>query len=266
MTNFRPSIARDPSHRTKRWLGAAALLLLGLYFCETLITGEIAFYIAPQFFWLAGLAGLIFLAMGAVNIAALLAEKPTSADSELALHPLETPGLSNRVQISWLVLAIIAFPVALGVFLPAKPLSASAIGNGGLSLSLNSAPGAAATFTIAPQERNVLDWSRAFSSSANPDEFAGQPADVIGFVYRDIRFAEASQFMVGRLTMVCCTADALAIGVIIETTDALTWPQDSWVRVRGQIQVRQFDGQPTPMLIAESIEPTDMPARPYLFQ
>ncbi|PJF37516.1 MAG: hypothetical protein CUN55_21665, partial [Phototrophicales bacterium] len=55
------------------------------------------------------------------------------------------------------------------------------------------------SLTIIPSERNVLDWARAIASSDNISEFNRQEAKVIGFVYRDSRFAK-DQFMVSRFT------------------------------------------------------------------
>jgi uncharacterized repeat protein (TIGR03943 family) len=252
--------------RTRLWLQAALELLLGLYLLETLITGEISFYIAERFNWLAVLAGVILLVMGSVSVITLLTEAP--ADPQLAPRTvtLNANLMGHTHQPArWLMLVVLAIPLALGILVPARPLGASAIGQSGVTTSLTVAAGDTNTFSIAPEQRNVLDWVRAFSATTNPEEFSGQPADLIGFVYRDARFDEASEFMVARFTVSCCTADAIALGVIVNTENALKWTQDTWIRVRGRFQTRQFDGKVTPVLVADSIEPTAMPDRPYLF-
>jgi uncharacterized membrane protein YcgQ (UPF0703/DUF1980 family) len=41
--------------------------------------------------------------------------------------------------------------------------------------------------------------------------------------------------------------------------------QDSWVRVAGTFDIQDIKGQITPVLIAETIEPTNQPEHPYLY-
>ena len=86
----------------------------------------------------------------------------------------------------------------------------------------------------------------------------------IGFVYRDIRLEEG-QFMVARFAISCCVADASAIGVIVQWPKAAALAQDSWVHVKGKFAIQTFDGQRTPILVADNVEPTNQPARPYLY-
>ena len=106
---------------------------------------------------------------------------------------------------------------------------------------------------------------KAFNESDNADEFNGQLADLIGFVYRDIRFKDKPLFMVARFTVACCVADASAIGVTVQSNDAAKFTPDSWVHVKGKFQTQTQDGQKTPVLIADSIEPTNQPEHPYLY-
>jgi uncharacterized membrane protein YcgQ (UPF0703/DUF1980 family) len=51
----------------------------------------------------------------------------------------------------------------------------------------------------------------------------------------------------------------------VQTKDAEKFTQDSWVHVKGKFQIQTFDGQRTPILIADSIEVTGQPAHPYLY-
>lgn len=261
--------------RTRQSIQAAILVLLGLLFLDMLASGEIAYYINERFNWLAGLGGALFLMFGAISAFRLLWQPAHEAEQA---HDHEHDhdythdhdhdhghDHAHGQAVSWPVLAILSLPLVLMIALPAKPLGAAAIGSSAsvvTSLSTNSSP---QQYQIAPAERNVLDWVRAFSASTEPDEFAGQPANLIGFVYRDARFDESSQLMVTRFTVSCCVADAVAIGVIVVAPDAAEWQQDSWLHVRGTFQVQEFDGHRTPVLVAESIEAATMPDQPYLF-
>ncbi len=97
------------------------------------------------------------------------------------------------------------------------------------------------------------------------DQFKGQTANLVGFVYRDIRLQDKPLFMVARFTISCCVADASAIGVTVQSDKAATFAQDSWVKVTGTFDIQDIDGRKTPVLIAQTIESTNQPEHPYLY-
>ncbi len=99
-------------------------------------------------------------------------------------------------------------PLVLGTLIPSQPFGAQAV-SGSISTS-SVALGDTQTFNVAPEQRNVLDWLRAFNQG-DSSTFDGQPADVIGFVYTEPSF-DTNQFMVARFAISCCVADATAIG------------------------------------------------------
>ncbi len=260
--------------RTRQWLQSILLLLLGLYFLQNLLTGRVYFYINERFGWLSGIAAAIFVALGVVGVADLLrarrvahAHGDEEHDGPAHHHEHTHADHQHGAGPSWAVLLIIALPLALGVLAPAKPLGASAVGSSGVSTSFSTVQGSGTTtrFNVSPTERNILDWVRVFNSTANVDEFSGQQADLVGFVYRDIRFNDETHFMVARFTVSCCVADASAIGVIVQSPDGTKLAQDSWVHVKGKFQVKDFDGQRTPILLADSVELTNQPEHPYLY-
>src|SRR5260221_6980072 len=269
--------------RTRQWFLAVMLLLLGMYFLDNLVSGHIYFYINMNFGWLTWLGTGVLLLLGATNIFDLVREARSEGNPAHAEHQYSESGEQDECcepdephahehnhdhshAPSWPKLAIIAVPLILGVIIPAKPLGAAAVGVMGVS---NSYTGRNTTqLAVAPKspkDRNVLDWVRAFNNSNNVDEFNAQQADLIGFVYRDIRFKDKTQqFMVARFALSCCVADASAIGITVQFPDAATLVQDSWVHVTGKFQVQEVEGQQTPVLIAQAVELTQQPAHPYL--
>jgi len=260
------------STRTRRWLQTALLLILGIYFLDILKSGNIAFYINERFNILALIAGIVFLVFGVISLVTLLQEPAPGdgAPKEIDLAaPRGIPAHTGNKVASWPVLGIMAVPLVLGILIPAKPLGASGISNRGISTSLSSNSSlnnvSTQNFSTAPEQRNILDWVRAFTASESPDEFSGQAVDVIGFVYRDVRFAENTQFMVSRYTVSCCVADAFAIGIVVESDQAKSLSQEAWVHIKGKFAVKTFDGQPTPILVADSIESVSQPDKPYLY-
>jgi uncharacterized repeat protein (TIGR03943 family) len=162
---------------------------------------------------------------------------------------------------------MLALPVILGTFMPAQPLGSSALINKGLATTAplrTNAEGSPLWIDVASEDRNVLDWIRAFNTAADPQTLSGQPAEVIGFVYNDPRL-EQGQFLLGRFTLTCCVADAVAIGLIVEFPGTEFIPDNTWVRVRGPIRVGQLAGELLPRIEAETIEEIPLPEQPYLY-
>ncbi len=101
-------------------------------------------------------------------------------------------------------------------------------------------------------------------SENDPARLVGDPVDVIGFFYRDPRLADG-QFLVGRFTLTCCVADAFAIGMIVDSPPGSVYPENTWVRVTGTLDLAQIDNQVAPMIRAGLVQPVGEPAQPYLF-
>jgi uncharacterized repeat protein (TIGR03943 family) len=249
---------------TRLWVRYVLMVLLGLYFVDTLLSGRAAFYINESFFWLTGFAGGAFLLLGIAGILELLRAPKMNQTDRLERGP---KAHQHGVAPSWVVLGIVAVPLALGVLVPARPLGAAAVSATGFSSAVAAVPSASgsASFSIPPSERNLLDWMRAFGSSANLSEFNGQEVDVIGFVYRDIRLDEQTQFFVMRFIVSCCVADASSVGLVVEVADASQFAPDTWLRIKGKLRVKSVLDQLTPVIMAESLEAVPQVAHPYLY-
>ncbi|MFN8371639.1 MAG: TIGR03943 family protein [Anaerolineae bacterium] len=256
IANTQPQTNLQADTRLQNWVKTFVLFGLALYFLYNILSGNLTNYINVRFAWLAYLAVVIFAALGAVSAFDLLHPRRTDPLDD-AIVPANA-----HVQVSWGVLAITAIPLILGTLIPSQPLGASAI-EGNISTSAVSTSGIT-TLTTNPLERNVLDWLRAFNRSTNLAEFSGQPADLIGFVYREPDFSEG-QFMVARFTISCCVADASAIGLPVVWASDTALNDGEWVRVQGSFQSGQFRGQEIPMLHATSVEVVAQPEHPYLY-
>lgn len=253
------------SNRTYRSLQILILAALGAFLLYKIWSGTLYWYINQRFAFLTLLASLGLLAMAQVSFTALRQKREADHDHEHDPHDHEHDHPAGRLPV-W-PLVIVALPILIGLIIPAKPLGATAVANRGVNTSaplVASGSTRATTLDMAPEERNVLDWVRAFNYSSDPQTFVGQPADVIGFVYHDRRLT-GTQFLTGRFAVSCCVADAMAIGVVTEWRDSTALADNSWVRVRGTIKVAQVEGKPIPLIIAKSVEPTPTPELPYLF-
>jgi uncharacterized repeat protein (TIGR03943 family) len=157
----------------------------------------------------------------------------------------------------------------LGILVPAQPLDGSVIESRGVSNEAlirlsGSDPGEELSTRTPADQRTILDWIRLFNYSEDSTEFWGETADVIGFVYHDPRL-EPNQFLISRLAITCCVADAFAIGMVVEWGQASDWTDNTWVHVRGDVQEIELDGEKIPLIVAESVKETAEPAKPYLY-
>ena len=160
----------------------------------------------------------------------------------------------------------IFIPLIIGLIIPAKPLSASAISNRGLSAGAPLSAGGSrqANPNQASTERTVLDWIKLFNYQTDLSPYLGQKADVIGFVYHDTRLP-AGHYMVSRFAITCCVADAFAIGMVVQPATADTIVDNTWIDVKGPVQSINVDGHQVPLIVSGIVTPVQPPQQPYLF-
>ena len=186
------------------------------------------------------------------------AHEPCEAEHDPPGHP---PEGTDRVNSAWGIVFIF-IPLIIGLTIPAKPLSASAVSNRGISSGAPLSAGGgsqAANISQSSDQRTILDWVKLFNYQSDLSNVLGQKADVIGFVYHDPRLS-AGQFMVSRFAITCCVADAFAIGMVVESTDAEGLPDNSWIRVKGPVQSINLGGHKMALILADSIRPPRSPS------
>lgn len=243
-------------------LQALLVILLAIFLAQKFWSGQLFYYIGPRFSWLSLLAVVLLIAIaGAYDLTRN--EGPSRHEVEHD-HPEQVHTHDGEAHSVW-PLALVALPLVLGVVVPATPLGASAVATRGMTTEVAvAADQEGSTLMIVPGERNVLDWVRAMNANSDPAALNGEEADIVGFVYRDARFND-DQFMVGRFTITCCVADALAIGLVVQSDEAANVATEAWVRVTGTFKAGTFDGTEMPVLHADSITPVQQPEQPYLY-
>jgi putative membrane protein len=247
--------------RRARTLQALVLALTGFFLLEKIWSGTIFLYINQRFMVLVALAGVALVIMAQI---VFQARPPTSQTDD----PSDTDEITENAKPekptspAW-----IAIPLLLSLLIPARPLGASSLSNRGISVSspfMVQSSGAQILAEQPPVQRTVLEWIRTFSATADPSALAGEPVDVIGFVYHDPRLP-AGQFLVARFTISCCIADAAAIGLTVAWDGAQALTANQWVRVQGEMATSQLDGQTVPLIRADQVSIIPEPAQPYLF-
>lgn len=261
------------AERTQRAFQALILAATGLFLLERIGSGAIFWYINQRFLVLvlAAGVGLLALAQSVLPQRRLRQPQPQpgaeAGDQAPQDHHVHHESRHDHALLSPWTLLIVALPVILGLLIPARPLGSTAIANKGLNAAaplVAGSGGQPVKLDLAPADRTILDWVRAFNSEADPAVFAGQPADVIGFVFHDSRLKDG-QFFAARFAVSCCVADATGIAVIVQWPQAAGLADNSWVRVRGPVQVAQLEGKPLPLVVADSVEAVPQPDQPYLY-
>ena len=232
-------------------LKALILILMAIFFTDLLVSGKLFFYIGPRFSWLSLLAVILFIILAGSY---KLVGKPSSDVDHDHQH--------GKAPIGPVVTT--ALPLILGMLIPPSPLGASAISTHSVGNNTGIAKSNDQLLTTVPSERNILDWVQAMNTNPDPAALDGQPADVIGFVYQDNRF-DTDQFLLARFTITCCVADAMAIGLVVQSPEAERLTADSWVRVQGTFVEGKLGDTLTPVLMAEDIAPIQAPEQPYLY-
>jgi putative membrane protein len=97
------------------------------------------------------------------------------------------------------------------------------------------------------------------------DDFLGKKVQIMGFVYREPGL-EQDEMVVARFSMTCCTADSAVYGLLITGEETREYENDTWVRVTGTIDQREFNGWNIPLIQVEKVEEVDEPENPYVYQ
>jgi putative membrane protein len=247
-----------PTERLQTSLKALLLIGMALFLYGRLSDGTLYFYIHQRFAWLTMLAIIGFLLVG-INYGM---NRGVRGHSHTGGHHDH-----HHHGLSWGGYLLVALPLLLGLLVPPRPLGASALATREIRIGTagSAMPAAVKAATEkAPTDKNVLDWLLALQSTSDPAAYAGQEANVIGFVYRDDRFP-ADSFMITRYVLSCCVADASAAGLMVRWPEAPGLIDDQWVEVTGRFQVGEFDGETTPILVAQAVIPTSVPSQPYLY-
>lgn len=238
----------------REWLKAGILLAMAIYFVVLILSGNLSNYINIRFMWLTYVAAGVLLLLSGWNLWRLRTNQPLFTASASS---------NSHIPLSWGAIGVLAIPLLLAILVPSQPLGVEAI-SGGISIEPIGGTTIEAGYAVPPEERNVLQWLREFTSAENPAELDGQPVDIVAFIYREPDMLD-TQFMAARFTISCCVADAFAIGMPVDAESAPDFETGAWVRIRGTLQAGTFQGDLVPIILPESIEQVDEPDNPYLY-
>ncbi|HMN29316.1 MAG TPA: TIGR03943 family protein, partial [Caldilineaceae bacterium] len=225
--------------RFETTLKALLLIALGLFLYSRLANGTLYFYINRRFmaFTLLAVFGLIVVGLSYRFKGRHTDESPHDHDHDHTHehnHDPDHAGHQHSHGLTWGGVVLLLLPIVLGLIVPPQPLGASAFANREVNAGLNpgTMPGILGTAKQkTASDKNILDWWESFRASSNlaaDQSFIGQPAKVVGFIYKDQRYG-AGHFMVVRYLVSCCVADASALGLVVAWPEEAQLKNDQWV-------------------------------------
>ncbi|WP_339316065.1 TIGR03943 family protein [Paenibacillus sp. FSL R10-2734] len=259
-------------------LRAVILLAFALYIGQLVQQDALHYYVAPKLARWVQLCPipLTFMALS-LTIQALFGKGSVLCDCE---HRLP-----HSIFKSAALYGLFLFPLLLGFALPDRALGSMAATNKGISLtSLPSETKNAARFeSIDPYHEELTElakilyeqptipvYSAIFSETLGAidlykQQFEGKEISVSGFLHRDDSEMPENTFAISRFLVQCCTADATPFGMLVDSGKLKSLPNDTWIEVRGKLQVVQHKGQELMQIRAETITPITQPTTPYIY-
>jgi putative membrane protein len=220
---------------------------LGTMLLRKVWDGLLPMYIHPRYTILVAITAAVLLLIGAARV------------WQAGAGGLESP-LRNRIGMYGLVLA----PLLLGILIPATPAGSALVDPQQLNVSRRGYRAPQALPTDKTGQWTLMEWMFA-RFLLEPEDVAGKPVDVIGFVYH-APDAPADEFYVVRYTVACCIADRTSVSLPVRAENAAALPNDRWVRVRGVIEQRPVaEGKDEIVVVDAQIETVPQPPEPYLY-
>jgi putative membrane protein len=115
---------------------------------------------------------------------------------------------------------------------------------------------------IVMTDTNFVKWVAEISDNMN--KYKGKKISVVGFVFKSDMLSK-NEFVPARLMMTCCTADLQPVGFLCRYNEGELLTKDSWVLVKGTIDVENYKGQDMPVIIGESVDKADKPKVDYVY-
>ena len=271
-----------------RFLTAGVLTLWGGVLLTIYFTGRICAYLHPNFQPFALVAGCFLICFAFLVLIA-----PASANSHATGRSSVWSVITSLILVAPLLLAFAntldsfgANTVANRVYvqdlaqLPGAQLPAAGQSSGIVEAPLpdDGSNTAQSTYTaqddkyVLPKSKqgrvraHVVDFLYAAQLPEVRNQLENKPVEVIGqLMPAKTNNPKGNRFVVIRLMMTCCAADAQPIALPIEPQQKPDLPDMTWVKVTGKAVFPIEGGQRKPLIQNAVLEKIDAPEDPYLY-
>lgn len=100
--------------------------------------------------------------------------------------------------------------------------------------------------------------------SDNLDSYVGSEVSINGFIYRDDTMS-SNQFVIGRLAITCCAADAQLFGYLCKYDDWNKLKDNEWFNIKAKIETTVMDGMKLPYFNVQEVNMIDKPKDEYIY-
>ncbi|WP_150266860.1 TIGR03943 family putative permease subunit [Paenibacillus tepidiphilus] len=261
-------------------LRAAILLLFALFIAHLVRQDALHYYVAPRLARWVRLCPLPLVLMSlSLALQALFGKRGDLCDCE---HRLPASGAAGGALYS-----LFLFPLLLGLLLPDRALGSAAAAKKGFEFAYTSPETGSrrqadfraedpykAEFAELASRLHLLPvvpvQPEIFSETIGAlnlykEQFAGRTVQVTGFLYRERGAGGIDMFAVSRFLVQCCTADATPVGIMLHPQTPISLPADTWIQVRGKLEVVAYGDGEIMGLVPETISTVPQPATPYVY-
>ena len=113
-------------------------------------------------------------------------------------------------------------------------------------------------------------YENIFKLEGNVQQYIGKKVIIKGFVYKEEGFEE-NEFVVARMMMSCCAADAQVIGLMCRWDNAPQLNREQWISVEGTLESTTYGsggankGDIIPLIVVQKIESIEAPENVYIY-
>ncbi len=256
-----PPNARSHNLR-KSWLDLAATIAWGILLLKYAIDGTLYILIHPSYYTLVAVTGGCLLAIGLFQswrlyLSTRMGRTPLSDRVEMQHISLLPQGITNMLLLGTAIAGLIITPRLFN--------SHAAIQRGVSTESVTVTRNQTQSFhaSAKPEAKTLVDWVRTLNIYPEPDAYAGQKVNIKGFVLYS-KELPSNYLSLARFVITCCAADAYPIALPVEFKgDRQTYPEDSWLQVKGKMVVETLAGKRQLVIAATELVPIATPKNPY---
>ncbi|OIJ15678.1 TIGR03943 family protein [Anaerobacillus arseniciselenatis] len=258
-----------------------ALLLLGFtaFLFKLHYSGEILKYVNPKFIIFTQIASIILLVMFFIQVKRVW---ENSDNIDCAYHEQHEKQFSFGQLFVYL---LVSLPLITGLLLAPKELDANFAEKRGILFqskgnekeSGDCGQGEEPPRTALQEEliekmlaeSPIVMSKENFSSYSdvlfqNPEIFKNKQIFLEGFILKGEQLKE-NEYVVGRFLITHCVADATVIGILSEFKDGVTFPDNSWVKLLGTVNVANHNDKKLPLIKVTHWKLTEKPEEPYVY-
>lgn len=255
------------------WIRIFILFGFALLLSYLIITRDLDYFINPRLQYLSVISVLFLLVLGMIQLKNV---------EKRGAHPVGVWGY-----------VMICLPIAFFLVFPSKPPDTSLADNKMYTYvpkQVKETKPSTDESTDVPQELSEEEWEIPYKKKAAelkklplivltnenyvevsnllmmyPEQFKGKKIRAVGFVYRE-EGMKADQFVLGRLSMTCCVADAGVIGFLIDTAESNLFKKDQWFQVEGTFELKKNDYGDVPGLKIQNYKKVPALKNSYVYQ